>query len=131
MLEEYLRSNDAKAPGLSETPGLTDAAQKAGGLETGIFTFSTDKESMRSVVETLRKEQPSWSDFLGLFGAQLPSAAKISTVEESASFKKWADFSLLPPVDVLTKYFNFSVWSGGFTPEGLSKSFSPTPPALR
>jgi hypothetical protein len=131
MLEEYLRSGDAQGPGLSQTPGLTDAAQKAGGLETGIFAFSNDKENMRSVVETLRKEQPSWSDFVGLFGAQLPSA-KISTVEDAAQFKKWADFSLLPPADAITKYFNYSVWVGGFTPEGFSmQCFSPTPPALR
>jgi hypothetical protein len=131
MLEEYLRSGEGKAAGLNQTPGLSDAAQKAGGLEAGIFAFSNDKENMRDIVETLRKEQISWSDFLGLFGAQL-TLGKISTVEEASQFKKWADFSLLPPVDALTKYFSYSVWAGGFTPEGFSLNyFTPAPPALR
>ena len=86
---------------------------------------------MRDIVETLRKEQISWSDFLGLFGAQL-TLGKISTVEEASQFKKWADFSLLPPVDALTKYFSYSVWAGGFTPEGFSLNyFTPAPPAIR
>jgi hypothetical protein len=142
MLEEYLRGSDSNGGGLDKTPGLNDAAQKGGGLETGIFAFSNDKADMRAIVETLRKEQLSLSDFLGLFGVQLSNAnlsltselspPKISTVEEAGQFKKWADFSLLPPTDVLTKYFNFSVWVGGFTPEGFSiKCFTPTPPALR
>jgi hypothetical protein len=131
MLEEYLRSSDGKSASLRETPGLMDAAQKAGGLETGIFAYSNDKETMRSVVDTLRKEQVSWTDFLGLFGLQLPTV-KISTVEEAAEFKKWVDFSLLPPSDTVTKYFNYSVWVGGFTPQGFSlNSFTPTPAALR
>jgi len=142
MLEEYLRGSDGNGKGLNQTAGLNDAAQKSGGLETGIFGFSNDQENMRSILETLRKEQLSWSDFLGLFGVQLSNAslsitpelspAKISTVEDASEFKKWADFSLLPPTDVLIKYFSFSIWVGGFTPEGFSlKCFTPTPPALR
>jgi hypothetical protein len=131
MLEEYLRGGDGSGKGLSQTPGLNEAAQKGGGLETGIFAFSNDKENMRALVETLRKEQISESDFLSLFGVQL-SPGKISTVEEARQFKKWADFSLLPPTDDLTKYFNYSVWVGGFTPDGFSlKCFTPTPPAMR
>jgi hypothetical protein len=132
MLEEYLRSGgDSQAPGLNQTSGLTEAAQKIGGLETGIFSYSNDKENMRSIVEILRKEQPSWTDISGLAGAQLPGA-KIATAEDVAQFKKWADFSLLPPPDAIVKYFDFSVWTGGFTPEGFSlQGFSPTPAALR
>jgi hypothetical protein len=94
------------------------------------------------MVETMRKEQLSWTDFLGLMGVQLSSAnlsvgpalsaSKISTVEEARQFKKWADFSLLPPTDALAKYFNYSVWVGGFTPQGFSLHYyTPTPPDLR
>ena len=45
---------------------------------------------------------------------------KISTVEEASHFKEWCDFSLLPPADALTKYFNYSVWVGGFTSDGFT-----------
>lgn len=86
---------------------------------------------MRSLVETVRKEQISWTDLLALVGTQL-NPGHISTPDDAARFKKWADFTLLPPVDTITKYFDYSVWVGGFTPEGFSLDyFSPTPPALR
>jgi hypothetical protein len=131
MLEEYLRSSERKTPGLDQTPGLRDAAQKGGGMSTGIFSFSNDKENMRALVETLRKEQVSFSDLLLLLGVPL-SATKISTVEEVSQFKEWMDFSLLPPVDQVTRYFNYSVWVGGFTPEGFSLDcITPALPPLR
>jgi hypothetical protein len=133
MLEEYLRSGgDSQAPGLNQKAGLTEAAQKVGGLESGIFSYTNDKENMRAIVETLRKEQPSWTDISGLAGASQIPGTKISTVEDATQFKKWADFSLLPPADAILKYFDFSVWTGGFTPDGFSmQGFSPTPASLR
>ena len=119
MLEEFLRSNDSNKPGLSQTPGLSDAAEKAGGgMSAGIFTFSNDKESTRALLETLRKETISGPDLLGLLGLEMRQN-KISTVEDANWFKAWCDFSLLPPADTLTKYFNYSVWVGGFTPDGF------------
>lgn len=130
MLEEFLRSNDSDKPGLSQTPGLGEAAQKAGGgMSTGIFSFSNDKESTRTLLETLRKETISGPDLLGLLGLEM-RMNKISTVEEASQFKDWCDFSLLPPVDTLTKYFNYSVWVGGFTPDGFTlNGFTPALPA--
>jgi hypothetical protein len=120
MLEEFLRSNDSDKPGLSRTPGLGEAAQKAGGgMSTGLFAFSNDKESTRVLLETLRKETISAPDLLGLLGLQM-RMNKISTVEEASHFKEWCDFSLLPPADALTKYFNYSVWVGGFTSDGFT-----------
>jgi hypothetical protein len=129
MLEEFLRSNDSNKPGLSQTSGLADAAQKAGGgMSAGMFTFSNDKETTRELLATLRKETVSAPDLLGLLGLEV-RVNKISTVEEAGQFKEWCDFSLLPPVDALTKYFNYSVWVGGFTQEGFSLScFTPAPP---
>jgi hypothetical protein len=128
MVEEFLRSTDAKSPGLDQTPGLRDTAQRGGGMSTGIFSFSNDKENMRSLFETLRKDQVAFSDFLQMLG--VPSAAnKISTVEEARQFKDWMDFTLLPPSDQLSRYFNYSVWVGGFTPEGFALDFvTSTPP---
>jgi hypothetical protein len=132
MLEEFLRSSDGDKPGLSQTPGLAEAAQKAGGgMSAGIFAFSNDKESARTLLETLRKETISGPDLLGLLGLEM-RMNKISTVEEASQFKDWCDFSLLPPVDALTKYFNYSVWVGGFTPDGFTlNSFTPALPSQK
>jgi hypothetical protein len=141
MLEEFLRSSDSDKPGLSRAPGLADAAQKAGGgMSAGIFTYENEKERKRALLETLRKETISAPEFLALFGLQLNSdkvslnlefnSEKVSTVREAGQFKDWCDFSLLPPANTLTKYFNFSVWVGGFTPDGFSLNyFAPAPPA--
>ena len=130
MLEEFLRSSDNNKPGLSQTPGLGEAAQKAGGgISAGIFVFNNDKENSRILLETLRKEAISGPDLMGLLGLE-SRANKISTVEEANQFKDWFDFSLLPPFETLAKYFNYSVWAGGFTPEGFSLNcFTPALPS--
>jgi hypothetical protein len=130
MLEEFLRSNDSDKPGLSRAPGLADAAQKAGGgMSAGIFTYQNDKESMRVLLETLRKESLSASDIFSLFGLGL-NAEKISTPKEAGQFKDWCDFSLLPPAATLTRHYNFSVWVGGFNADGFRLNcFTPAPPA--
>ncbi len=132
MLEEFLRSSDNHKPGLSQTPGLGEAAQKAGGgTSAGIFSFNNDKENSRILLETLRKEAISGPDLMGLLGLE-SRVNKISTVEEASQFKDWFDFSLLPPFDALAKYFNFSVWVGGFTPDGFSlTSFTPALPSAQ
>ena len=53
-------------------------------------------------------------------------------MEEANQFKDWCDFSLLPPADALTKYFNYSVWVGGFTPDGfMLNCFTPALPSQK
>jgi hypothetical protein len=130
MMEDFLRSNDSDKPGLSQKPGLADAAQKAGGgMSAGIFSYSNDQESMRALVETLRKETVSGNELLGLLGFEF-GQEKISGAEEVSHFKDWCDFSLLPPADALAPYFNYSVWVGGFTPEGFRLNcFMPAVPS--
>jgi hypothetical protein len=129
MMEEFLRSTDSDKPGLSQKPGLADAAQRAGGgMSAGIFSYENDSESMRALLETFRKESVSASELLDLLGLQFRQE-KISGAEEVSQFKDWCDFSLLPPADALTPYFNFSVWVGGFTPEGFRLNcFTPAVP---
>jgi hypothetical protein len=129
MLEEFLRSNESDKPGLSQTPGLADAAQRAGGgMSAGIFSYGNDRESMRALLETLRKETISAPDLLGLLGLEF-RLDRISTVEEASQFKEWCDFSLLPPADALARYFNYSIWVGGFTPAGFRLNcFTPAAP---
>ena len=129
MLEEFLRSNDREKPGLDQTPGLSDAAQKAGGgFNAGIFTYNNDKEGIRALLDALRNETVSGPDLLGLLGLQ-SRQSKISTVEEANQFKDWCDFSLLPPTAAITKYFNYTVWAGGFNQDGFTiNCFTPTVP---
>jgi hypothetical protein len=46
--------------------------------------------------------------------------------------KDWADLSLLPPFEQVSKYFYFSVYGGGATVDGLTfKVFSPVPPGSK
>jgi hypothetical protein len=124
-LETHLRSAEAPGKSLRDTPGLADAAQKIGGLNTGLFGYSNDAENLRVVVETLRKDSATIEQFFGMmpFGAG---------AEEGKRLKDWVDFSLLPPFEKIAKYFHFSVFSGSLTADGLSyKGFSPTPPQLK
>jgi len=60
----------------------------------------------------------------------LPALAGLAQPEKSV--EPWLDFSLLPAFDVLARYFHFTVYAGGATPEGvIFKYFAPAPPALR
>ena len=48
------------------------------------------------------------------------------------SYRDWVTYKLLPPFDRVAKYFNFSVYGGAATVDGLTlKMFTPTPPELK
>jgi len=129
ILEEFLRSNDSKAKSLNDTPGLADAAQKAGGMGTGLFGFDNQSLAMRGVLEMFRTQPVTLQEILGSAGG-LP--AGVNSVEDVAKLREWADFSLLPSYDAISQYFYFSVYAGGFSPEGFTMTFfAPTPPKLR
>jgi hypothetical protein len=126
ILEDHLRSSDNKAKSLLDAPGLAEAAQKVGGTGTGLFGFENENQSMRPLWEVLRKQNPSVQDIVGV---PIPDAA---VSEQMDTIRQWADFSLLPPFDTVAKYFSFSVYGGGFAPDGFAlKVFMPTPPPLR
>ncbi|MGA2176732.1 MAG: hypothetical protein ABSH38_17285 [Verrucomicrobiota bacterium] len=128
ILEEYLRSNDSKAKALADTAGLPDAAQRTGGMATGWFGFENQNQSMRPVFDILRKQPLTLSEILGT-----PQAlGGLNPGDQAAKLREWADFSLLPSFDAVSKYFYFSVYAGSFSPEGFTlKIFAPTPPQLR
>jgi hypothetical protein len=128
-LEEYLRSSDSKAPALSDTPGLGDAAQQVGGFSTGWFGYENQSLNMRPTFDLLRKQRPSLADIVGAPGVD----ANVSVAGQiGGKLLDWSDFSLLPPFDSVSKYFYYSVYAGSFSPEGFTmKIFAPTPPALR
>jgi hypothetical protein len=126
ILEEYLRSSESKPKALMETQGLADAAQKVGGMGTGLFGFENENQSMRPVFDVIRKHPLTVQDFLSV---PLPPTALGDQME---SLLQWADFTLLPPFDAVSKYFYFSVYAGGFSPDGFAlKMYMPTPPQLR
>jgi hypothetical protein len=126
LLEEYLRSSDGSTKALAALPGLAEAAQKVGGMRTGLFGFENENQAMRPVFEVIRKQPLSLQDFLGV---PLPPSVGGDQVE---SLRQWTDFSLLPSFDTLSKYFYFSIYSGSFSPDGFAlKVFMPTPPQLR
>ena len=126
MLEEYLRGNDSKP--LRETPGLAEAAQKVGGLGTGLFSFQNDYESLRMTLEILKKESGSLANLI----SSSPLAGRLGMDQDSKKFKDWVDFSLLPNFDKISKYFYFTIWSGSVNSQGFDlKVFTPNAPQLK
>jgi hypothetical protein len=127
-LEEFMRSGDGSSKALRDTAGLMDAAQKVGGMSTGLFGYENQAETMRVLFETLKKESGS----LGNLFAGTPLAGRFGITEESNKFKEWVDFSLLPPFDRVAKYFHISVWSGTLNAQGWSfKVYGPNPPQMK
>ncbi len=124
-----MRSNDSKGKTLNDTAGLADAAQKAGGMGTGLFGFDNQNLGLRALLEMLRQQPVTLQDILGSAHG-LP--ASVNTGDQAAKLREWADFSLLPSYDALSRYFYFSVYAGSFSPEGFTMNFfAPTPPKLR
>ncbi len=126
-LETYLRSAENPGKPLRDTPGLADAAQRVGGLNTGLFGYQNDAESIRALVEVLRTDSGTLDQILAMtpLGDELKSG-------DGNGLKDWLDFSLLPPFDRIAKYFGFSVYGASLTADGYSlKFFTPTPPQLK
>ncbi|HYV32166.1 MAG TPA: hypothetical protein VEO53_13815 [Candidatus Binatia bacterium] len=128
MLEEFMRNGESAAKALRDTPGLREAAQKVGGMSTGLFGYENQAETMRAIIETLKKESGTLAN---LFSGS-PLASRFGMGEDANKFKEWVDFSLLPSFDKIAKYFYINVWSGSTTPEGLSfKVYAPSPPQMK
>jgi hypothetical protein len=127
MIEEYLRNSGTAAKALRDAPGLAEAAQKVGGMSTGLFGYENQVETMRATVEILRKESGTLAN---LFGGS-PLAGRLGMGDDARRFQDWIDFSLLPPFEKIAKYFSFAVHSGRVTSEGFSfEVFNPTPSQL-
>jgi hypothetical protein len=125
ILEEYLRSAEAPPKPLRDLPGLNEAAQKIGGLNTGWFSFENQAETMRSAAE-LAKKNPDKEE-------EEPSGLNFSIIGNRASvLSDWVDYKALPPFDRIAKYFYYSLLTASSTPEGISfKISAPTPPGLK
>jgi hypothetical protein len=115
IMEEFLRSADANVKPLRETAGLEEAADRVGGTGTGLFSYQNQREAMR-VSFRLFKNAIDTDPALKMFPAE---------------FRDWADLSLLPDYDTVSKYFYMSVFTCSANSEGLSmKVFTPRPPQL-
>jgi hypothetical protein len=129
MIEEYLRSSEGPRAPLKDKPGLTDAAQRVTAPGSSLFGYENQVETTRAMFEQLRRNA-------GATAAPSPAANLLPTgLNVSAtvqSFKDLMDFSLLPNFDSISKYFDFSVYGGNATVDGLAlKAFTPVPPALK
>jgi hypothetical protein len=125
ILEEFLRSGETPPKPLSETPGLSDAAQKVTGSGASLFGFANEKQSRRVLFETLKKDPDSLNNLEGL----APLASLMGLPE--LKVKDWVDVSLLPDFGQVSRYFYFSVYGGSANADGLTfKAFAPTPPEL-
>jgi hypothetical protein len=126
-LEEFMRSGDGGGKSLRDMPGLADAAQKVGGMGTGMFGFQNDAEAMKSMMEILKKD----SGTLASLFAGSPFAGRLG-MDDGGKFKDWVDFSLLPNFDKVSKYFYLTVYSGSLNADGFSlKAYMPNPPGLK
>jgi hypothetical protein len=128
LLEEYLRSSESQAKPLREKPDLLEAAQKVGGMGTGLFGYENDADAMRAAFEAVKNDPGASTNGFG--PSLFPGLPGVAGPEKN--FKAWMDFSLLPAFDKVAQYFYFDVYAGSANVDGLTlKVFSPIPPALR
>jgi hypothetical protein len=126
LLEEWLRGSPAKA--LRETSGMADAAQKVGGMRTGLFGFENQVETSKAALEIWKKESANLGNLL----SESSLAGRLGMNKNENKFKEWVDFSLLPSWDRISKYFSITVWAGNVSADGVTfKVYSPTPPAMK
>ena len=128
MVEQYLRGADSSAKPLAEFPGLKEASQKVGGMESGVWGFENQAETIRVAIETLKKDASSFEKLFNL----TPLGKDADPANDKEGLKAWLDFSLLPPYEKIAKYFSFVVYGGAIQADGVSfKAYSPTPAGLK
>ena len=113
---------------MRDSPGLTSAAQKIGGLNTGLFSYENQAETTRALIEALKKDSGTVASLL----AASPLSGQFGMDNGAEKLKDWVDFSLLPSFDAVAKYFYLALTSGSVTSDGISfKVFTPNPPLLK
>jgi hypothetical protein len=127
LVEGFIRSSDTPRKSLREVPGLNDAADKVGGMQTGLFGYDNQIESLRASWDAMRKNPDAISTALA---GQLQMAALLGINLEKS--REWVDFSLLPPFDSVSPYLTYSVYAASFAPDGVTmKVFYPDPPGVK
>ncbi|MBI5383732.1 MAG: hypothetical protein HZA90_03505 [Verrucomicrobia bacterium] len=124
LVEEFLRSSDGTARALRDKPGLAEAAQKAGGMNTGFFSTDNHAESARALFEAARKDSFNAASLLN----RSVIASRLGMGREGGVLS-WFDFSALPPFERVAKYFHFDVSALSANADGFTyKYFAPAPP---
>lgn len=124
VLEEYLRSAENPPKPLRAVSGLAEAAQKAGGLELGYFTFENQAESMRLIFKAVRSDPAALKQAF-LFGRGEMIGGEDSILDRLFNPK------LLPEFDRVAKFFHFTVGTGATTPDGYRiRFYEAHPPGL-
>jgi hypothetical protein len=127
LLETFLVAPATDATSLKLRQGLQVAAQKVGGFDTGMFTYTNDRESLRRSYEDIRAGTAADSSLRT--AGQFLSALGMSRNLDAAG--GWFDPTLLPPYAGVEKYFHFSVTSGRMDADGFTMMFfAPRPPEL-
>ena len=128
LLEEYLRSGETPPKALRAVPGFADAAQKAGGMENGFFSYENQAESMRMTLDFLKNNPDALNQIPFLGGGDEDEDAE----DGGGGFKRLFNVKLLPSFDRISKYFGIAVASAGTTPDGLHvKAVAPKPAGLK
>ena len=129
LIEEFLRSSDTKAKALRETAGLTEAAEKVGGMNSGLFVFEDQAETMRWTLEALKQDPNGLTKGLSLPLLNKPAEGD---KDKDKGMADWFDYKLLPPYEKIARYFHFTVCSASASADGLGlKVFFPLSPALK
>ena len=127
VLEDVLRGAEEQAKPLSGAPGLKEAAAQVGGFSTGWFQYENQTETIRLLLETLKKDPQAIEQ---MFAPPVPTPG--ASLAPLKALQGLVDFSLIPPFEAVAKYFGFSVSATSSTPEGISfKSFVPVPAGLK
>jgi hypothetical protein len=122
LLEEYLRGGGAQKS-LRDRPGLAEAAQKVGGMGTGLFTYENQREAIRPVWSALKKDGGSIANIF----AFTPMGRKMGG-DAKKTFNEWLDFSLLPDFDRIARHFNIAVYAYSANQDGIGlRMFGPNP----
>ena len=128
MLEQYLRSGENQAKALRDTPGLLEAAQRVGGMGTGLFGYENEMDTMRTAFEAAKNDPGASTNGVG--PSLFPGLPGI--IGPESNLNDWMDFSLLPAFDKVAQYFFFTIYAGSANVDGLTLRLSaPMPPALR
>jgi len=107
VLEEFLRSAEGGGRSLKDDPAIGEAAQKVGGMGTGLFGYENQRETMRG----------QW---------QFLKSGGLNEMINATGEGDWAelfDFKALPPFERVAKYFGIAVFAGETDVRGMHFRF--------